>query len=235
VATSSTNSYTTELLSQSDIPDWTVVTTDYQPEGRGQRGRSWISEPAKNLLCSIVLRPQLKVREQYLLAMAVSLGISDLLTEYGLEPMIKWPNDVLVQQQKIAGILIENQLKGDGLDVSVVGIGLNLNQLQFESFDWPATSLALEIGKTLQIEKVLEGLVSCIKVRVHQMQSDRQTLCADHATKLFGHHEHIEFSFQGAQLHGRIISVEADGGLRLDVEGEKRIFYNGEIKLLRSV
>ena len=234
MATSSTNSYTMELLSQSDTPDWTVVTTDYQPEGKGQRGRSWLSEPAKNLLCSIVIRPNLQVREQYLLAMAVSLAISDLLSTYGIASSIKWPNDVLVERHKVAGILIENQLKGSGLDVSIVGIGLNLNQLQFERFDWPATSLALEVGKTVDPEKVLESLVALLKVRVYQIHTDRQQLFADHASILFGHSQEVEFSFQGAPMHGRIIAVEADGGLRLEVDGEERIFYNGEIKLLRS-
>ncbi|MEQ9188471.1 MAG: biotin--[acetyl-CoA-carboxylase] ligase [Cryomorphaceae bacterium] len=233
-AIGSTNSYTMDLLSHSDIPEWTVVTSDHQVEGRGQRGRNWNSEPKANLLCSVFIRPKISVRDQYLISMAVSLAIVDVLVSQGMVPSIKWPNDILVNGKKIAGILIENQVKGERVESSVLGIGLNVNQTDFPSFLWPATSMTTEAGKRFNLEDVLDELLGQLRLRMTQSFRDANALSRDHAHWLYGKSEEVAFSFDGKTLHGILRGVEASGALLMTVKEEDRKFFNGEIRLLRT-
>ena len=113
----STNEIAQNLL-QGTVEEGTIVITDHQFEGKGQRGNVWQSEPFANLTFSMILKPDfLKAREQFGLTMSVSLGIKSVLEQYLPGPVqIKWPNDILFRQKKIAGILIENNLRGQELD-----------------------------------------------------------------------------------------------------------------------
>src|SRR5205823_6191960 len=108
-----------------NLPEGVVVVTDFQTAGRGQDRIGWESEPGKNLLLSVLLKPaSLDVKRIFLLSKAVSLALKDLMTEYKIESKIKWPNDIYVGEKKICGTLIENTLRGEQLQQSIVGIGL---------------------------------------------------------------------------------------------------------------
>lgn len=130
----STNSY---LASRAiDLPHATVVSTYNQTAGRGQRGNTWESEPNKNLSFSVLLRPKnIIARQQFYLSEAVSIAIVNTLNRHipNQKISIKWPNDIYVNDMKICGILIENTLSGYNITQSIVGIGLNINQLKFLS------------------------------------------------------------------------------------------------------
>jgi BirA family biotin operon repressor/biotin-[acetyl-CoA-carboxylase] ligase len=229
----STNSYTTRLLSQSDIPEWTVITTDHQTAGKGQRGRSWEGDPGLNIMASIVLRPRISVSQQYLISMAVSVAICDVLADFHIHAHVKWPNDILIEERKICGMLIENQLKGDQVETCVVGIGLNVNQRTFSDFDWEGTSMALELGRIIDREEVLHRLIEAIKVRVTQMQQSDQ-LEFDFKERLFGVGKKILFQGQNDLFEAEVVGVESDGRLILSKDGEEMKFLNGEIKLRRT-
>lgn len=233
-AIGSTNSYTMDLLSHSDIPEWTVVTSDHQLEGRGQRGKYWASEPKENLLCSVFIRPRIAVRDQYLISMGVSLAIVDVLVSQGIVPSIKWPNDILVQGRKIAGILIENQVKGERVESSVLGIGLNVNQSEFPSFPWPATSMATEAEKGFYLEDVLDQLLLRLRLRMAQVLRDANALSRDHGRWLYGKGDEVAFSVDDQTLTGILRGVDLSGALLITVEEEDRKFLNGEIRLLRT-
>lgn len=128
----STNSHAIELVTNSSPTEGTVISADFQTQGRGQIGRYWHSEPSMNLLFTIILYPTfLSVQNQFALSQSICLGIIRALSKLGINAMVKWPNDIYVGDRKLAGILIQNQIQGKSLRSSAVGIGLNVNQHSF--------------------------------------------------------------------------------------------------------
>lgn len=132
--TISTNLLLREVLQTNSLPEFFTVHTDYQTAGRGQKGNSWEAANAENLLFSVVLYPHfILIEKQFILSQIVSLAIKDTLEQFIGEVTIKWPNDIYWQNEKICGILIENALSSQGIDYTIVGIGINVNQRKFES------------------------------------------------------------------------------------------------------
>ncbi len=158
----STNSYATALLKNVNLPEGSVIYTSDQTNGRGQRGNSWISGPGLNLAASYVLRPTFlpidKLFFMYIIsALAVHDVMAEILTSSQFDIKIKWPNDILVNSKKIAGILSENILNNTTASTTVVGIGININQENFEGLN-DVTSLKLLKGNAHDIEAVLKAL-----------------------------------------------------------------------------
>ena len=136
---SSTNSYISTLLSQESAIDPIVVLADYQESGKGQGNHTWHSNRGENLLMSLLLFPAfLSASSQFCLSMVASLAITDTLDSLGIAAKIKWPNDILTKNGKIAGILIEHGISGKTISHSIIGIGLNLNQHAFPEFPVPS-------------------------------------------------------------------------------------------------
>ena len=132
-AIDSTNSYLKQLSVGDGLDDFTVVVTEHQTQGRGQMGSVWESEHSKNLMFSVFKRfKDLKVDSHFYVSMAVSLAVCDALKLFHLKQLkIKWPNDILSEQKKICGILIENVIKQERIQSSIIGVGLNVNQVNF--------------------------------------------------------------------------------------------------------
>ncbi|MFN3316125.1 MAG: biotin--[acetyl-CoA-carboxylase] ligase, partial [Raineya sp.] len=132
----STNLTALELIENDDYFEGTTIITDHQTAGRGQQENTWEAEQGQNITLSVILTPQmLKVQEQFFLNMAVTLAIYDLLQGLVSNPTalkIKWSNDLLYQNKKICGILIQNIISGQNIAKSVVGIGININQMTFK-------------------------------------------------------------------------------------------------------
>ena len=144
----STNNYVANLVRLREIYSPTIVSADYQTQGRGQRASEWQSSKAQNALFSIfVAWEDLDIAEQFLISMLTAISVVDVLERWISLPMhIKWPNDIYVNKKKIGGILIESDLNGRKLSSSIIGIGINVNQVAFES-NISATSLKLESGQ----------------------------------------------------------------------------------------
>jgi BirA family biotin operon repressor/biotin-[acetyl-CoA-carboxylase] ligase len=158
----STNSYATALLKNVNLSEGTVIYSTDQTHGRGQRGNSWISGPGLNLAVSYVLRPTfLQIDKLFYMYIISALAVHDLMAEMlnssQFDIKIKWPNDILVNSKKIAGILNENILNNITTIATVVGIGLNINQEDFSTVE-NATSLKLLCGKTFDTDAVLKHL-----------------------------------------------------------------------------
>lgn len=152
----STNDIASEKIQNGEGIDGTIVITDHQTSGRGQRGNTWEALKAQNITMSLILKPSfLRPSEQFDLNMAVSTGIYQFFKANGTEGIsIKWPNDIYINDKKAGGILIESTISGNNLNYSVIGIGLNINQ---NSFSNPrATSLTVETGSA---EMPLDALV----------------------------------------------------------------------------
>ena len=150
----------------SDIDNLSVLSALSQSEGRGQKGNKWSSVPGENLTFSIVLkfgeqtagelRLAVTAREQFVLTEITSLSIVEFLSRHGIKAKIKWPNDIYVGDKKICGVLIENSLRGKNLSSSIIGIGLNVNQRNFDVNLPNPTSMILETGIEEDIRSCLE-------------------------------------------------------------------------------
>ena len=163
-AIDSTNSYLKKIILEKDVSDYTIVTANFQTEGKGQLGYMWESEDSKNLLCSIYKKDLgIKVEDQFVLSMLVSLSIIRTLEKLNLPKLyIKWPNDIMSDNKKICGILIENMVKQNSIKESVIGIGLNVNQDTFKNLP-NATSIKKIKGVAFNIDELLNDLVNNIK------------------------------------------------------------------------
>jgi len=146
----------------SDIDNLSVVSALEQTSGRGQRGNAWDSTPGENLLFSIVLKsPSIKAEEHFALNEITALSVIDFLSTYGVKAKIKWPNDIYVGEKKICGILIENSFLGRDISSSIIGIGLNINQRNFNVRLPNPTSLLLcrAQEEPLDIQRCLNGFM----------------------------------------------------------------------------
>lgn len=166
-AIGSTNSYLKSLSTEKGAKDMTVVVTDTQTDGRGQRGAVWETEPGKNLTFSLLKYfSGLGVDEHAKLNCLVALAIFRVLQEWGIPNVrLKWPNDIMSGNQKICGILVENMLRGNEIASSIIGIGLNVNQANFRNLP-KATSIYLALGKPLDLEWALRTLVMGLRANL---------------------------------------------------------------------
>ncbi|TVZ57091.1 BirA family biotin operon repressor/biotin-[acetyl-CoA-carboxylase] ligase [Lutibacter sp. Hel_I_33_5] len=173
-ATNSTNSFLKELSQTSALKNYTCVVTKNQLEGRGQMGATWQSEAGKNLLFSVFVKfNDLKIDQQSYLNFAVSLAIFNTLNNYKIPKLsIKWPNDILSANKKLCGILIENTLKTDKIDSTIIGIGLNVNQQKFSNDLSKATSLTKILKKELNLDELLNEILLEIKHQINILISD---------------------------------------------------------------
>ncbi|NOU36217.1 MAG: biotin--[acetyl-CoA-carboxylase] ligase [Kiritimatiellaceae bacterium] len=160
----STNTFLKERLAvENSLPSGTVVAAREQTQGRGRLDREWVSSVGANLTFSILLCGKFNPRKLPSASMAAAIAVAELLEAEGLNPSLKWPNDVLVNGKKICGILSEGI--ADGV---IIGIGLNVNMQNAEHIDQPATSVLIETGKRRDIDELLEKLLKRLSVRLDE-------------------------------------------------------------------
>jgi len=214
---SSTNSVAALLLKDKEIEEGTVVYTDFQTAGRGQTGNRWESEPGKNLLFSVILYPSsIDPEDQFLLSMAVSLGICDFIDRYIPGSKIKWPNDIYFKDGKISGILIENSIMGENIESTVAGIGLNINQEMFAGHILNPVSLRLITGREYDRVICLKQLLTDLDVRYKQLlYGDRETLTSEYIARLYRFKEWCTYRSGDIIFTGRILNVTSSGRLQI--------------------
>lgn len=219
---SSTNSYASDLLRKSRPTEGTIIYTNYQSAGRGYQGNSWESEAGKNLLFSIIVYPEMiDASDQFIISMALSLGICDFLGRYTSQYSIKWPNDIYSGNDKIAGILIENSLMGNRIENTVAGIGLNINQNEFSDNIPNPVSLSLLTGKSHKLEKCLNQLTTDIDRRYKQLISEKfEAIRKEYNNRLYRLNEWHNFKDKKGVYSGRIKNVTNIGRLQVETEDE---------------
>jgi BirA family biotin operon repressor/biotin-[acetyl-CoA-carboxylase] ligase len=154
----STSNYVATLLKEGKIKNGMVILAEEQTDGRGQRGAKWQSVSGENLLLSFYqCYDSFPIQSQKFISFAVSIAITNCLTYFNIKSKIKWPNDILVGNKKIAGILIENQFQGSNIKSSIVGIGMNVLQKDFDQLN--STSLQNESISKIGIKKVFNQLI----------------------------------------------------------------------------
>lgn len=196
-----------------------AVIAKEQTAGRGQRGNRWSSNPGENLTFSLVWEPTfMEAKRQFLLSEAVALALTDTLAKYDIVAKIKWTNDIYVGRKKICGILIEHDLGTEGhLARTIVGIGLNINQKEFEEWVPNPTSMALIKGEKYDVGEVFQSLYDALEARYAQLQSDPKTIEREYDALLFRKGELATYALpNGKRFEGVIMGVKPSGELLVE-------------------
>lgn len=225
----STNDYLLKLLKKKPYKEGTIVHTSYQTKGRGQRNNNWISEKDKNLTFSFLLSPNIKLSSQFLLHILTSISLYKSLNSFNLNHVsIKWPNDIYVREKKIAGILIENLVFKKSIHWAVVGIGLNVNQTNFNALN--ATSIFNEINQKVEVKKFLEIFKEILMKEYLKISSLDQL--DFYKNQLIGYQVEREYLYKSDIIKGKIIDVLLDGSLIIKSNHSLLKFNFGDITLV---
>lgn len=224
-----------KLQNKTDAPHGTIVIADEQTEGRGRLQRNWISQKEKNLLFSVILFPDFGSEKISLLPFAGSLAVADAIeTVTGLSPTCKWPNDVLINNMKVCGMLLESTSGARALGKIVLGIGVNVNQEEFpDELKLKASSLKIECGMTVDRVVMLQAILEALEHRYEQLaRFPAQKLMTDWKLKalLFG--KKITVLEHESSFTATAIDVADDGSLIIQTEdGQKRSLFAGDVSL----
>ncbi|WP_040248627.1 biotin--[acetyl-CoA-carboxylase] ligase [Psychroserpens mesophilus] len=235
-AIDSTNSFLRQLSAEESVDDFTVVVANYQTDGRGQMGTQWQSQNEKNLMFSVFKDIKgLDVRSHFSLSMAVSIAVFEALKVFQINSLkIKWPNDILSEQKKICGILIENVIKQNKLQSSIIGVGLNVNQTHFN--DLPnATSMRSVSGEKFDREYVLQEILKQLTYYFSLVNSKSYHILKNaYETNLFRKDKPSTFKDTNGNLFsGYIKGVSSSGHLKVLVEdGIIKLFELKDVQLL---
>ena len=220
-AIDSTNNYLKKIILNEGINDYTVVTAKFQTQGKGQLGTEWESEHSKNLICSVYKKEiNIKVQDQFVISALVSLALIKTLRKVNLSNMhIKWPNDIMSDNKKICGILIENIVKENYIKDTVIGIGLNVNQTIFNNLP-NAASIKNLIGTTCSIDEILKDLVKNIKYCFNELdKSSINSIFEKYEDALFRINKPSTFkNSKGEVFSGYIKGVSRSGKLNVMLE-----------------
>lgn len=223
-----------KVLAEIDIDNGTVVIAEYQTEGRGRLGRSWNSEKGKNLLFSVIMKPQIHRSLVGLLplyaALSVAQGIREMLN---IEVECKWPNDILIHSKKCCGILLESSLKVETLKYAIIGIGINVNQERFDAhLAQKATSLKREIQRSVDRVALFQHIVQCLDRNYAYVHEGNFGIIVDqwlqHAPMIG---KEITILHEHGSSTGIADGINAQGGLIVRCPDGVKTFYAGEVSI----
>ena len=231
----STNDYLKKLSHSNNVENFMCVVAENQTQGRGQMGAQWAAEAGKNLTFSVYVEKVISdISQIYLLNVAVAVSIFNVLQKYQVPKLsVKWPNDIMADTKKLGGVLIENSMRGDGSITSILGIGINVNQIIFENMP-TATSLALLTQQVFDKTILLENIIAELELVVNDMKNSSEDLWTTYKSHLFKKDVPMVFEVdQGKRLMGIIKDVTPQGLLVVEHSDEIEYYYNiKEIKML---
>lgn len=212
-------------------PGLTIVAA-HQTQGKGQRGRQWKSVAGENLLMSIVCCPNRRIDEQFVFSAASAVAIAEVLNELheGWNVRIKWPNDIIVNDKKAGGILIENVLRGNTWSFGIIGLGLNILQTSFSN-DLPfATSLKMASGKDFSVQQIFEVLRRNILLKTNSSLSTA-AIMREYNDCLFRRDCLQKFSDGTQEWEAFILGVVGNGALQVQLgNGEVFHYHHGSVQ-----
>lgn len=208
----STNNYATALLHEGMAHHGTVVFAYEQTQGKGQRHKQWISAKNENITVSIILQNiNLPISAGFLLSMSIAVAALRFFKQYTTNCLIKWPNDIILNDRKAGGILIENLFQGTDWKYSVVGVGLNINQIAFPGLK--ATSLALATGQQFDILHLAKELIWEIDRAYFQLLSDPDFIREEYLHNLYGKDQQVRLKKGNRTFNVKILGVSDQGHL----------------------
>jgi len=234
----STNEFLSALSREKNVPEGFIVITPNQTSGKGQRGNLWHAEPGINLTFSILYKPHfLPIEKQFYLSIAIALGIADAFNTI-LPTIIKWPNDIYTvnssyKSKKLGGILIENSIKNNQFENSIIGIGLNINQIEFP-IEGPS-SLRLETNTFYQPNEILNLVLEKIEKRYLQLKNEQYSLLENHYYNvLYLINKISSFKANNKVFEGEIQGIDQYGSLVINDGKNDLYFAVGEIIFLEK-
>lgn len=223
----STNTFLLNLSNKEKLVEGTVVLADSQLKGRGQRGNIWLSQDGKSLCASVLFFPKTDLQYQFTFNKCIALAIVSSLNIFGVKSEIKWPNDILVQNKKIAGVLIENSIREKSLHKSVVGIGINVNN------DCTSIKHAISLQEVLKEEVKIDDLLLtlCQELEKYYLlfRNDKKQIQDLYHNNLFGKESQLNFMKRGKPFSATIKRVDELGRLVLIEDDEEKVYSMGEL------
>ncbi len=226
----STNDWLSENIESIELPS--VIHTNFQSGGKGQGGKKWDSEKGKNILASIIMPVQnLRADQNFFISKITALSVLESLNEYLDEAVIKWPNDILFNGMKIAGILIENKLSADQVVQTIIGMGININQTEFPKMDIEPTSLKRITSKETDLDEFLNSLLMTFLEYFELLDRNEFDLIDKYYfSHLLNFNIWAEYKFEDVPFKGIIRDVMDDGYLIMETsDGKFRKYGFGEI------
>ncbi|MBU4484161.1 biotin--[acetyl-CoA-carboxylase] ligase [bacterium] len=227
----STHKYALNQLTQ--LSDKSVIVSTHQTSGVGRHGRSWLSSPGESLLMSIVLKPQILPQRASLITPVLALAAVELLKAYKISANIQWPNDILVGDKKIAGILSQAIVTGSELAGAVVSMGLNVKQSQkiLKKVDRPATSIFVETGNTVEPKSLIDPLIEAFEPLYESLLEDGfGPILPRYRTHLNLMNHSVILDLGGSYVKGSVKDVDENGALLIaDDSGNVRPYHSGEV------
>ena len=215
----STNDYAKSLRAEKTS---LVVTAKRQTGGRGTKGRSFCSEEGGVYLSMLRFYDSFEAKDAFKIMSGTAVAVCETLRFYGVQPMIKWANDVFVGGKKICGILIENTLSGDKISSSVVGVGLNIYNPLPEELSEIATTLFLETGKRFSVEEITEKLIEELL---------KERTIADYRRYLGFIGERVTLILGNERVPATLLGVDDEGNLLAETEGGEKVFSSAEVSI----
>ncbi len=212
-------------LAERDEPEGTVVIADYQSHGRGRFGRVWKAEPGENILMSIILRPEIPLEKFGVIPFLCAISVAEAIEKNAkVNITTKWPNDLLINGKKFCGILMEVSITADKGDFAILGIGVNVNQVQFpkEIQDY-ATSLRLATGKLYNRTMLIQDILRSFETDYIELNrnKDFNSVISKWKKRCEMLGKEIMVIQNGKTIKGKAIDIEERGFLLLEVEGSK--------------
>ena len=232
----STNNYLSKLANETIVENGSVILAHFQTNGKGQRGNNWESEAESNLTFSVFLDMSfLKLSQNFLLSMMVCNSVHELISNYTTDCKIKWPNDILLNRNKMCGILIENSVQRNYLSNSIIGIGLNVKQQKFEK-NVQATSLEKHTKQRIDKEKLFLKLLEILNKNYLILSQGNQLAIKNYYFQnLLGYHSELTYEWckTNERFTGEILEVEDNGFVKIRVnQQEIRMIEMKEVRLL---
>ncbi|HMP30709.1 MAG TPA: biotin--[acetyl-CoA-carboxylase] ligase [Saprospiraceae bacterium] len=232
----STNDIASYLLSKTAPIDGTAISADFQSAGRGQFGRTWEGHMSQNVAVSIIYQPNfINILDQFYLNKAIALAVFSTVSTFvsSADVKIKWPNDIYVNDAKIAGILIQNTLQGNKIKYAIIGIGINVFQKDWTHLSSKATAISNYNDSLASTEQVLQCLFYHLDIQyIKLMQKAFSTISEQYNALLFKKDEFITFTIENNTQSGVIQSVDNLGRLQIKTDLGTQFFEHGTIKFI---
>lgn len=226
----STNNYAMQKVHARLAKHGDAWLAKHQTQGKGQRNKEWLTQPGQNITISIVTEPIfLRPENPFLLIAAVALGIYDFFKFYaGEETRIKWPNDIYWRDRKAGGILIENVIRDKNWLYAVIGVGLNINQTDFDGVN--ATSLLAITGKKYDIITLAKELCGFLENRYEALKMNPEKILKDYENALYKRNEVVGFKKESSLFEAVVCGVTESGLLIVRTGEEEMQFSWGSVE-----
>jgi len=225
--TESTNIDAWELIKSEEIINGTIIITDNQFQGQGRNGHSWFMGPGKGIAISIILTDKIDKHKALLIPLVTGIGLIKALKSFEIKASLKWPNDIFVKEKKLGGILCESKLSKNSVDQLVIGIGLNVNEIEA---DFPkelkssATSCRMITEKPLQREIIIAKILYHIESQLKMIKDDARTLVNIWESYCNHINKPISFYFNKKKLDGVFIGLDPSGQAIIETNKSKKLF-----------